>query len=101
MQHGSLEVELDGHPIYVRSADIENTLKLGRASVRKLKSVVKEVVDSSVACGIILTNAEIVEKVRAHPDVTGVSKRRVEQIAQELKPIAWTKPGPRSRQSSS
>jgi hypothetical protein len=97
MLHSSLEVQLDGQPIYVCGTDAKKALRLRPTSERRLKEIVNKIIERARAHDIVLTSAEVCAQVREYPEVRGVSSRQIARIARELKPEDWKKPGPRSR----
>lgn len=97
MRHKSPEVRLDGQPIYVSVADVDKLFRLRPTSKKRSGEIVKEVIDRNIAESVILTNAEVREEVRRHPEIRRVSDRAIDELAARYKPESWKRPGPRAR----
>lgn len=100
LRHGSLEIGLDGAPIYAIPTEIDRILgrrPLGRGPLHK---IVKTVIDEAVSSGERPTNNDLIMRVLHQPSVQGVSKRQIVEIIYQLKPTDWKRPGPRSGRQS-
>lgn len=96
MFQGSLEVQAEGQPILVREPELYSALKIGPTAQRRLVEVVREVIELAKSQGVRLTNKSLLERVRRYGDIRGISDQRILEVAGEIKPKDWSKPGPRS-----
>jgi hypothetical protein len=66
-------------------------------SRKRLTAIITSVIDEANDGDLVLTTEQLVQKVMEDPEVRGVSKAQIEEIAQSLKPEAWSRPGRRRR----
>ena len=97
MLYKTLEVELDGQPIYISLAAARLAFELRPTSVSRPTVIITEVIARAVRQDIELNNLELQNEVQAHPDIWDLSARKIMKLARPLKPKAWMRPGRRRR----
>jgi hypothetical protein len=97
MLNRSLDVLLDGQPGYTRQIDFKRALALRPPSQKIICVTVGKVIVDAIEAEEKLTNNEIVERVRAHPDCWEASGRTILHHAKTRKPKGWKKSGPKRK----
>jgi hypothetical protein len=100
MLHRSLEIRLDGQPIYVQVSDVKKLCKLRPPAAHRLEEIAAAVTSSANDKGVRLTRNEQVAHMRRYPDVRGASDKQILDVVKKLKPASWSKPGRRAGEKS-
>lgn len=99
MPDNSIEVRLDGQPIFVHEEGVSRALRRRPTSQSQLVKVVQKVIDEASSQDIKLTNPQLIASVRKNDAIWDVSDRRIRETARDIKPSDWSTPGPKSRRS--
>jgi hypothetical protein len=93
----SIEAQNEGQSIYASRAEAKRAFRIRPTSERTLREAIEEVVRSASEQNLMLRNEDIRALVRKNPKIRNVSDRQIDELAREIKPPEWTRPGPRSR----
>lgn len=93
MRHNSLEIKLDGAPVYCRPVQVDRALNLRPPSRTSVRAMVRAVIDDFVSRGQRPSRKRLVETLRENSALCGVSNRELMATINHLKPAEWTQPG--------
>jgi hypothetical protein len=95
MACSSIEIRLDGQPIFAEEDEVDRAIRPRPTSSDQLEKIIKEAVDKAIAQGNKVSNSDLVDRVMEHDAFWGVSKTQIRKKARKIKPPEWSKPGPK------